>query len=204
MRTPAYSHALAATALAYAVLHHLGLVPSGLGSGPDDTQWADWLDLLVPWLVLVPAALTLGAAQPPTRTWVVFGAGVVAYASGHGIHLAANSVGNADPGPTAHLWDEVVGHHLWYLGVALVVVALADTMSGRPRPGPVGYLLAAAVGLTWASNAIGGGTVAMSLVLAAVAAAYGWRRRRELGVVLLVAGLPAAVVLLVQLAHGIT
>ena len=31
-------------------------------------------------------------------------------------------------------------------------------MAGRPRPHPVGYLLAAAVGLTWATNAVGGGT----------------------------------------------
>jgi hypothetical protein len=176
---PAYGRRLAATALAYAVLHHLGLLPSGLGSAPDDTQWADWLDLLVPWLVLVPAALTLRAGEAVTRTWVLFGAGVVTYASGHGIHLAANSVGNADPGPTAHLWDEVVGHHLWYLGVAFVAAALADTMTGRPRPGAVGYLLALAVGLTWASNAVGGGTVVMSLGLAAVASAYGWVRRRS-------------------------
>jgi hypothetical protein len=204
MLTRTYRRWLAATAVAYAVVHHLGLLPSGLGSAPDDTQWADWLDLLVPWLVLVPAALTLRAAQAPTRTWVVFGVGVVAYASGHGIHLAANSVGNAEPGPTAHLWDEVVGHHLWYLGVALVTVALSDTMRGRPPPPPVGHLLAVAVGLTWASNAVGGGTVVMSLVLAAVATAYGWTRRHELGVVLLVAGLPAVVVLVVELASGTT
>jgi uncharacterized membrane protein YagU involved in acid resistance len=53
------------------------------------------------------------------RIWLVFGAGSIAYASGHGIHLAANSVANASPGPTAHLWDEVVGHYIWYVGVAL-------------------------------------------------------------------------------------
>lgn len=204
MTGPAYGRWLAASALAYAVLHHLGLLPSGLGSAPDHTQWADWLDLLVPWLVLVPAALTLRAGEAAPRTWVLFGAGVVTYASGHGIHLAANSVGNADPGPTAHLWDEVVGHHLWYLGVALVAAALADTMAGRPRPGPVGYLLALAVGLTWASNAVGGGTVVMSLALAAIASSYGWVRRRELGVVLLVAGLPAVGVLVVELSRAVT
>ncbi len=203
MRATPYGRWLAVTALAYAVLHHLGLLPSGLGSAPHDTQWADWLDLLVPWLVLTPAALTLRAGEAATRTWVLFGAGVVTYASGHGIHLAANSVGNADPSPTAHLWDEVVGHHIWFLGVALVAAALADTMAGRPRPGPVGCLLALAVGLTWASNAVGGGTVAMSLVLAALAASYGWMRRRELGVVLLVAGLPAVAVLVAHVVRGL-
>ena len=60
------------------------------------------------------------------------------------------------------------------------------------------------LGLTWASNAVGGGTVVMSLALAGVASAYGWRRRRELGVVLLVAGGPAVAVLVVQLARGTT
>ncbi|MBZ5737130.1 hypothetical protein [Nocardioides mangrovi] len=195
MHLSAYPRWLALTALAYAVLHHLGLLPDGLGAGPDDTRIADWLDLLVPWLVLVPAALTLRAAPADERTWWIFGAGALAYASGHGIHLAGNSVGNADPGETAHLWDEVVGHTIWYAGVTLVLVALARTMRGRERPGVVGYLLALAVGLTWASNAVGGGTEVLSLLVALAAAAWGWRHRRELGVVLLVGFAPAAVVL---------
>jgi hypothetical protein len=197
-----YGRALAATALAYVVLHHLGLLPGGLGDAPDNTRWVDWMDLAVPWLVLTPAAVTIWAAAPPARTWAVFGAGVVAYTSGHGIHLAANSIGNERPDPTAHLWDEVVGHYVWFIGVALVVAALTLTMRGRPRPHPIGYLLAVGVGLTWASNAVGGGTVAFSIVVAVAAAAYGWVRRRELGVVLLVAYLPAVVVLGVELAVG--
>lgn len=195
-----YSGALAATALAYAVLHHLGLLPSGLGSAPDGTRWADWLDLAVPWLVLAPAAVTLWAARASVRRWVIFGAGVVAYTSGHGIHLAANSIGNENPGRTAHLWDEVVGHYVWFVGVAFVLAALALTMVGRPRPHPVGYVLAAGAGLTWASNAVGGGTLLFSLAVAIAATVFGWVRRRELGVVLLVGYLPAAVVLGVELA----
>lgn len=107
-----FRRALVASALAYAIFHHLGLLPDGLGSGPRGTQWADWLDLAVPWLVLVPAAVALSAGHVTQRVWAVFGAGALAYASGHGIHLAANSVGNASPGPTTHLWDEVVGHYL--------------------------------------------------------------------------------------------
>lgn len=153
----------------------------------------------MPWLVLTPAALTIAASRPDSRTWVVLGAGAIAYASGHGIHLAANSVGNADPGETAHLWDEVVGRAIWYAGVAFVLVALARTMAGRPWPHPVGYLLALAVGLTWATNAVGGGTEWFSLVVALAAAAWGLARRRELGVVLLVGFVPAAVVLVVEL-----
>lgn len=191
----AYSRWLALTALAYAVVHHLGLLPGGLGAAPEDTQWADWLDVAVPWLVLVPAALTLRADRAGERTWAVFGAGGLLYASGHGIHLAANSVGNAHPNHTAHLWDEVVGHTLWYAGVALVVAALARTMTGRPRPGPLGYVLAVGAGLTWGSNALGGGTEVMSCVLAVVAGAVGWRRRRDLSVVLLVSAMASVLVL---------
>jgi hypothetical protein len=127
----------------------------------------------------------------------VFGAGAVTYATGHGIHLAANSVGNADPGPTAHLWDEVVGHDIWYAGVALVVAALAMTMVGRPRPGWIGYLLALAVGATWASNAVGGGTVVTSLAVALAFAGWGWVHRRDLPVTLLVGFAPAAAFLIV-------
>jgi zinc transporter ZupT len=143
-----YSGWLALTALSYAVLHHLGLVPAGFGAGPDGTRWADWLDLAVPWLVLAPAAMTMRAADATTPVWVLFGAGVVAYTSGHGIHLAANSVGNDHPGQTAHLWDEVVGHYVWFVGVALILLALT-LMIGRPRSHPIGYALAVAAGLTW-------------------------------------------------------
>jgi hypothetical protein len=191
-----YLRWLVVTATAYVVCHHLGLLPGGLGSAPRDTQWADWLDLLVPFLVLAPAAACLRAAGATSRTWWVFGLGAVTYATGHGVHLAANSVGNTAPGPTEHLWDEVVGHEIWYAGVAIVVVALATTMPERPRPAPIGYLLAALAGLTWASNAVGGGTEVLSVTLTLLATAYGWRHRRDLGAVLAVAGAVSGVTLL--------
>ena len=195
MLTRVYGRRLALTASAYVVAHHLGLLPGGLGAAPAGTRWADWIDLLVPWLVLVPAALTLAADRPTQSTWAIFGAGAVLYASGHGIHLAANSVGNADPSPTAHLWDEQVGHLVWYAGVVLIGVALVRTMAERPRPGAGGWALAAAVGLTWASNAVGGGTEPLSLAVAVVASWFGWRCRNDLRVVLLGIAIPAAVVL---------
>jgi hypothetical protein len=190
-----YRRALVWAGVAYVLCHHLGLLPSGLGPGPRDTRWADWLDLAVPWLVLAPPAVALRAAEVTARVWVVFGAGVTAYASGHGIHLAANSIGNAAPGATAHLWDEQVGHYVWFAGVALVLAALAVSMVDRPRPGPWGYALATAAGLTWATNAIGGGTVHFSLGVALVAVGFGWRHRRNLAGILWVGYLPAVVVL---------
>lgn len=191
-----YSRWLAVTALSYAIVHHLGLLPEGLGEGPDQTRWADWLDLLVPWAVLVPAAFTMRDAPATQRTWLWFGAGSVLYLTGHGIHLAANSVANAYPSDTAHLWDEVAGHAVWYAGVALIMVALARTMVGRPRPGAVGYLLAIAAGLTWATNMLGAyDLIGMGLVACGIACGHGWRHRTELGVVYLVGFAPALAVL---------
>jgi hypothetical protein len=49
-------------------------------SAPHGPQWADWLELLVPVIVLAPAAMVVAAA---------------------------NSVNNARPGQTARLWDEI-------------------------------------------------------------------------------------------------
>lgn len=191
-----YSRWLAVTALSYAVVHHLGVLPDGLGVGPDDTQWADWLDLLVPWAVLVPAALTLRAAPAPERTWMWFGGGSVLYLTGHGIHLAANSIHNAHPSDTAHLWDEVVGHAVWYAGVAIILWALAQTMVGRPRPSWIGYVLAVAAGLTWTTNTLGAeGLLALGIIVGAAGCGYGWAHRDGLPVVLLVGFAPALAVL---------
>jgi hypothetical protein len=140
--------------------------------------------------VLGLAASALVAARPDPTTWLLFGAGVGAYASGHGIHLAANSINNAAPGETAHLWDETVGHAIWYAGVALVIAALARTMAGQPRPRLLGHLLALAVGITWASNALGTdnlGLAIVGLLVAATFSAYGWAHRDGLAVTLLIA-----------------
>ena len=123
--------------------------------------------------------------------------GLCAYASGHGIHLAANSVSNVSPGPTAHLWDEVVGHYIWYAGVALVLAAIADTMTSRPRPPWWAYVLSVGVGLTWATNALGGGTEVLGVIIALGAVLLGWRRRASLAAVLWVGFAPAVGILVV-------
>lgn len=200
MLSTVYSRSLVATALAYGLLHHIGLLPGGLGAGPEGTRMLDWLDLAVPWLVLGSAAAVLWAEQPRPLVWLLFGAGAIAYTSGHGIHLAANSIGNQVSNETVHLWDEPIGHHIWFAGVALVLAALALTMIGKPRPPIPGYVLALAVGLTWASNAVGGGTEILSLLVALAATAFGWRHRGELGATLLVGFFPAAITLGVALA----
>jgi hypothetical protein len=56
-----------------------------------------------------------------------------------------------------HLWDETVGHLVWYAGVAVVVAALAAGMARERSPsGFLAPVLALAVGVTWATNAAGG------------------------------------------------
>ncbi len=169
---------LLAWALAYNLLHHLGALPAGIGAAGGGTRWVDWLDLLTPYAVVGTALATLASARADRREWVLAAVAAIAYTSGHGIHLAANSIGNArGDGAPVHLWDEVVGHWLWYAGAALLVVALARAVAVPATP--VGVALAVATGLTWTTNALEGTTAVGSLVLAAGLAAWGWRRRAE-------------------------
>ena len=186
---------LAAWALAYNVLHHLGSLPGGLGAAPGSTRWVDWVDLLTPYVVVGTALAALATAGTDRRGWAVSAAGAVAYASGHGIHLAANSIGNArgDAAPV-HLWDEVVGHWLWYGGLALLVVALGRAVTVVARPPAL--VLAVATGLTWTTNALEGTTAVGSLAVAAGLAGWGWRRREEGAGRLLLAAFGTSAVLL--------
>ncbi len=164
--------------VAYSLLHHLGALPGGLGTAGGGTRWADWVDLTLPYLVVGPALAALAAAAADRRSWLIGLTGAVAYASGHGIHLSANSISNerGDRAPV-HLWDEVVGHAIWYVGVALLVVALARAVP-LPRIVPAGWLLAACVGATWATNADGADGLALPLLAVALGlTAWGYRTR---------------------------
>ncbi len=192
--SPSHGHALAVTALAYSLCHHVGSLPDGLGPAGRGTRVADWVDLATPVLVLAPALLAVLAARPGRATYLWFAVGAWLYASGHGMHLAANSIGNAEPGETAHLWDEYVGHWTWYAGVAVLTAVLASTMAGRPVPRhPVAWLLALGAGATWGTNATGGEFTWAGLVLALAAIGWGVRHRRDQGLLLAVAGAAATV-----------
>ena len=187
-----YLRALALAATGYLVFHHVGSLPGGLGE-VGVTRWADWLDLLTPFAVVLPAAYALRAAQASGRLWVTFIVAAIGYVQGQGMHLAANSIGNARPGEAAHFWDEVAGHALWYGGAALLMGCLAVTMSRVTRPRTwAPPLLAIGVGLTWWTNAVGGGTLWLSLPVAAALVGYGWRHRASLAVLLLIGFAPAA------------
>jgi hypothetical protein len=178
---------LALSAAAYAACHHLGSLPDGIGAAPYDTRWTDWLDLLVPFVVLAPALMTLVSAQVGRPAYAAFAVGACLDASGHGIHLSANSVGNVAPGQPAYLWDEHVGHAIWYAGVAVVAATLASTMAGR-RTGWVAWPLALAVGATWGTNATGGHFTVPGALVAVLALGWGLVHRRDQRLVLALAG----------------
>jgi len=200
-RLPTYGVALTLTAVAYNLCHHVGSLPDGLGGAGHGTRVADWLDLAAPFLVLVPALLALVSARADRATYALLVVGALLYTQGHGIHLAANSIGNQAPGPTAHFWDETAGHLIWYAGVAVVVVALARTMTGR-QVRPVAVPLAVLTGVTWASNAVGADLAWAGGVPALAALAYGVRGRADQRLLVGIAGLAALVFLAGAFALG--
>jgi hypothetical protein len=189
---------LVTTATAYAVLHHVGSGLAWLGT-VGSTRWADWIDLVTPYAFVLPAAATLWrAGGASARAWLVYVIGAITYVEGHGIHLAANSIGNVAPGDQAHLWDEVVGHYFWFSGSMLVWAAVAMTLARRDAP-PVfpSAVLAVSVGLTASTNALEGGTAVLGLAAAAGFVGWGWLTRAQLGGQLLMAFVPSLLVLVV-------
>jgi hypothetical protein len=169
----------------------IGPLAEPLGSTVDRTRWADWLDLTVPYVVLALAAWTLQGLVARRDNWVLLAVGGVVFTQGHGLHLAANSVGNVHPSATEHLWDEVVGHYIWYAGLALVILAVARELAPRPLPSGkawwIGILGAVGLGVTIFDNLDEGGVVLAGSFMVAAFVAYGWRFRHTSGRLLLIA-----------------
>jgi hypothetical protein len=170
-------------AVAVIVGHHLGTLLTPLGDAGRGTEWADWVDLLTPYAVVGTALAALLAARVDRATWLLAALGTVVYTQGHGIHLAANSVGNArGNAQPVHLWDEVVGHYLWYGGLFLLVAALVRGLRAVELASPWRWPVAVLFGLTAATNAIEGGTAVFSTLVAAGFCV--WARRIRLPVLM--------------------
>jgi hypothetical protein len=177
---------LVAFALGYAVFHHAGTLFADLGDvDGSDTRWADWIDLATPYVVTGAAAGALRGAGASRGTWTGFWLATVTYSLGKGLHVAANSVGNALPGEdpdVVHLWDETVGHYLWYGGFALLVAVLAVAVADRrPRGGAAAHLLALLVGFTHFTNSVEGQTAWFGIATAAVFVCWGLLTRDGMG-----------------------
>lgn len=171
-------HRLAAFAAAVIVMHHTGVALEPLGE-VGETRWADWIDLAAPYAVVGLAAAAMEAGRATRTAWLVLLISGLLYTQGHGIHLAANSISNVEPGDAAHLWDEVVGHYLWYAGLAGVVAALALAIGDTPAPRSRAWslVLAALFGSTVFTNSVEGGTPFLALATALVFVVWGSRRR---------------------------
>jgi hypothetical protein len=177
---------LAVFAVGYAVVHHTGTLFAGLGDVSDtDTRWADWIDLATPYVVTGAAGAVLRGAGTGRGTWAAFWFASVTYTLGKGLHVSANSVGNALPGDdpdVVHLWDETVGHYLWYGGFALLVAVLAVAVADRrPRGGAAAHLLALLVGFTHFTNSVEGQTAWFGIATAAVFVCWGLLTRDGMG-----------------------
>jgi hypothetical protein len=152
--------ALLALAAAFAVFHHL---PSASGEA------GDFVDLVTPLAVVGTAALVLASVRAgPAAVALALLAGVL-YVDGHGIHLAANSIGHealtGNAEDVTRFWDETFGHIEWHLGwiLLLAAVAAAEALSGVPRGSrPTSYPLAGAtvmlLGFTLFTSTVEGGT----------------------------------------------
>jgi len=170
---------LAWGAVAMVLTHWLRILPLG-AHAPGSVRYEDFVDLLTPFVVLGPALTVLARRQVGRRAWAVALLGSAMFVQGHGLHLSANSISYASGfDAPAYLWDEVVGHHLWFAGLTVVVVAVAEAVRSSPVPlRPPACVLACLVGITWAVNVVEGGIVPVGASLAAGLTVYGWRTRR--------------------------
>jgi hypothetical protein len=174
--------ALVAFAASFGVFQH---VPSALGDA------GDVVDLVTPFAVVGTAALVLASLRAaPTALVLALLAGVL-YVDGHGIHLAANSIGHeelaGDAEEVTHFWDETFGHIEWHLGWMLLIAAVgAAEALGRAQRGlrPRSPLLAGAaillLGVTLFTSTVEGGTWWLALLATAVLVAWTARAPRPL------------------------
>ena len=161
-----------------------------------ETRVADWVDLLTPFAILGCAAMVLVRAEASRGQWALFGVGGITFTLGHGLHLAANSISNVADVVVAkasivHLWDEVVSHYFWYVGLFLVMAAMAWALRPQEfRVGAVDVVVALLVAITLVNNYIEGGTPWLGLAFLAVGLVCGflWRPAAVSRLLLVVGG----------------
>lgn len=179
-RDPGRERAFLAFAIAVAAFQNIpAVVPLG-----------EFVDLATPFAVLGAAALVLLALGARRVPLALATAAAVMYASGHGIHLAANAIDYEKPvgrvADTAHFWDETFGHIWWHLGwlgllAALCLAERATRCAPVARIGGRQRLLAALLlGCTLFTNTVEGGTWRLGLGAAVLFWVWAARERRPI------------------------
>lgn len=92
--------------------------------------------------------------------------GALLHVGGDDIHLAEDPVSNLVHDDTAHLWDEVLGHHVRSSG-AFLAAALVRAVGGSPWPTRTAARAAAvawalAAGVSAGTNVLEGDTAALT------------------------------------------
>lgn len=166
--------------VAFAVGQQAGTAFRFLGD-VGDTRWADWVDLLTPWVVLGLGLVVLLRAAASRRLLIGYAAAGLLYAEGHALHLSANSISNVESSGIIHLWDEVVSHYLWYVGAIAVVVVLVLALreSAPPARTWAGYALTPLLAITLLNGWIEGGVPVLGFVSCAVLLSVAWPSRRS-------------------------
>lgn len=145
-----------------------------------ETRGADWADLLTPYAVIGTAALVMKGAGATLRLWTAFGIGAVTFTLGHGMHLSANSISNVQSSSIIHLWDEVVSHYVWYIGLFILLATLSTALRGQEIPfGPLDYFLGLLVAISLFNNYIEGGVPYLGLIFMAVSVGVALRWRPD-------------------------
>ncbi|NIN68601.1 MAG: hypothetical protein GTO63_28625 [Anaerolineae bacterium] len=184
--------------VAFAVLF---VGPSTLSSqfGPYPLiKLGDVLDLLTP-LVLIPLYWILYQVgqdeKPGLREGVAFMVLAALWVLGHGMHLAANSIGHllremvgSDAYVLTYFYDETLGHILWHSGVIGLSALLLIRQWQNPFTGErasLGLLLLAGIiyGLTFFVIVVEGGTallgIPFALIVIVVGLVWGKDKLRE-------------------------
>ena len=143
-------------------------------------SWGDIVDMLTP-LILIPLYWLLftdaDRTDRPRVLDIVFLTFASLWALGHGMHLAANSIGNLlGQGNTpvhqlVHFLDEDMSHYLWH--IAIIGLSILILIPPRRRevgvggvPWPLIIVSAALYGFTYFAAIIEGGTVPFGLLAA--------------------------------------
>lgn len=174
-------------------------------------SWGDMIDFFTPFAIIplativyfqsqkiVDSTLTSDKGQPSLKILIkiIIASGFLCYAEGHGLHLSANSIARllvnmkeSDVYRATYLYDEIISHFIWIIGLFLISVALLLIASKPLHMSLSGqnysFLFAGAAGYGFAftAEAIEGQTVIFAFPASGagflLAFLFYWKKRRE-------------------------